>query len=280
MGISKKQVVLGTVVAVAGLAVFANQPHDVSAASKEKTVTVGLVGDSDRQLWEYVKKDAAKKYGIDIKLKLFTDYIKPNQALVDKSIDLNAFQTINYFDVQNKNFKGKLVSVGETYVTPIRIYSDNHKTLADLPKGGTIVVPNDPSNEKRALDVLEAAGLIKYNHDVKLPSAQDITENKKDFKIKEVASDQAASALKSADAAVVNTNYALDAKLDIDKALYVEPVNKANKGYINIIAARKGTQNKKIYKQVVKAYQTESTKKHMKQLYGSAEIAAWDIKLK
>ena len=152
--------------------------------------------------------------------------------------------------------------------------------MADLPKGGTIVVPNDPSNEKRALDVLEAAGLIKYNHDVKLPSAQDITENKKDFKIKEVASDQAASALKSADAAVVNTNYALDAKLDIDKALYVEPVNKANKGYINIIAARKGTQNKKIYKQVVKAYQTESTKKHMKQLYGSAEIAAWDIKLK
>lgn len=280
MRISKKQVVLGTVVAVAGLAVFANQPHDVSAASKEKTVTVGLVGDSDRQLWEYVKKDAAKKYGIDIKLKLFTDYIKPNQALVDKSIDLNAFQTINYFDVQNKNFKGKLVSVGKTYVTPIRIYSDNHKTLADLPKGGTIVVPNDPSNEKRALDVLEAAGLIKYNHDVKLPSAQDITENKKDFKIKEVASDQAASALKSADAAVVNTNYALDAKLDIDKALYVEPVNKANKGYINIIAARKGTQNKKIYKQVVKAYQTESTKKHMKQLYGSAEIAAWDIKLK
>ena len=280
MGISKKQVVLGTVVAVAGLALFANQPHDVSAASKEKTVTVGLVGDSDRQLWEYVKKDAAKKYGIDIKLKLFTDYIKPNQALVDKSIDLNAFQTINYFDVQNKNFKGKLVGVGKTYVTPIRIYSDNHKTLADLPKGGTIVVPNDPSNEKRALDVLEAAGLIKYNHDVKLPSAQDITENKKDFKIKEVASDQAASALKSADAAVVNANYALDAKLDIDKALYVEPVNKANKGYINIIAARKGTQNKKIYKQVVKAYQTESTKKHMKQLYGSAEIAAWDIKLK
>ena len=280
MGISKKQVVLGTVVAVAGLAVFANQPHDVSAASKEKTVTVGLVGDSDRQLWEYVKKDAAKKYGIDIKLKLFTDCIKPNQALVDKSIDLNAFQTINYFDVQNKNFKGKLVSVGKTYVTPIRIYSDNHKTLVEFPKGGTIVVANDHSNEKRALDVLEAGGLIKYNHDVKLPSAQDISENKKDFKIKEVASDQAASALKSADAAVVNTNYALDAKLDIDKALYVEPVNKANKGYINIIAARKGTQNKKIYKQVVKAYQTESTKKHMKQLYGSAEIAAWDIKLK
>jgi len=261
------------------VALYVTNDGAVSAAN-EKTVTVGLVGDSDRQLWEYVKKDAQKKYGIDVKLKLFTDYVKPNQALVDGSIDLNSFQTINYFDVQNKHFKNKLVGIGKTYVTPIRIYSDNHKSLKDLPEKATIIVPNDASNEKRALDVLEAAGLIKYNHDAKLPTAQDVTENKKHFQIKEVSSDQTAAALKSADAAVVNTNYALDAKLDIDKALFVEPVNKANKGYINIIAARKGTQNKKVYKQVVKTYQTEATKKHMKQLYGSAEIPAWDIKLK
>lgn len=282
MTINKKQVLVSAV-AVAGLsaavALYVTNDGAVSAAN-EKTVTVGLVGDSDRQLWEYVKKDAQKKYGIDVKLKLFTDYVKPNQALVDGSIDLNSFQTINYFDVQNKHFKNKLVGIGKTYVTPIRIYSDNHKSLKDLPEKATIIVPNDASNEKRALDVLEAAGLIKYNHDAKLPTAQDVTENKKHFQIKEVSSDQTAAALKSADAAVVNTNYALDAKLDIDKALFVEPVNKANKGYINIIAARKGTQNKKVYKQVVKAYQTEATKKHMKQLYGSAEIPAWDIKLK
>ncbi|CAM3644779.1 MetQ/NlpA family ABC transporter substrate-binding protein [Weissella cibaria] len=282
MTINKKQVLVSAV-AVAGLAaavaLYVTNDGAVSAAN-EKTVTVGLVGDSDRQLWEYVKKDAQKKYGIDVKLKLFTDYVKPNQALVDGSIDLNSFQTINYFDVQNKHFKNKLVGIGKTYVTPIRIYSDNHKSLKDLPEKATIIVPNDASNEKRALDVLEAAGLIKYNHDAKLPTTQDVTENKKHFQIKEVSSDQTAAALKSADAAVVNTNYALDAKLDIDKALFVEPVNKANKGYINIIAARKGTQNKKVYKQVVKTYQTEATKKHMKQLYGSAEIPAWDIKLK
>ena len=282
MTINKKQVLVSAV-AVAGLsaavALYVTNDGAVSAAN-EKTVTVGLVGDSDRQLWEYVKKDAQKKYGIDVKLKLFTDYVKPNQALVDGSIDLNSFQTINYFDVQNKHFKNKLVGIGKTYVTPIRIYSDNHKSLKDLPEKATIIVPNDASNEKRALDVLEAAGLIKYNHDAKLPTAQDVTENKKHFQIKEVSSDQTAAALKGADAAVVNTNYALDAKLDIDKALFVEPVNKANKGYINIIAARKNTQNKKVYKQVVKTYQTEATKKHMKQLYGSAEIPAWDIKLK
>lgn len=275
---------LGIAVAVGATAltvgVGINAITQSASAATNKEVSVGLVGDSDRQLWEYVKKDAAKKYGIDIKLKLFTDYVKPNQALADGSIDLNAMQTINYFNTQKNHYNKKLVSIGKTYVTPIRLYSDNHKTLKSLPKGGTIIVPNDASNEKRALDILEGAGLIKYNHNAKLPDAQDITQNKKHFKIKEIASDQAAIAMKSADAAVVNTNYALDAKLDLDKALFVEPVNKANKGYINIIAARKGTQNNKLYKKVVKAYQTESTKKHMKQLYGSAEKAAWDIKLK
>ena len=254
--------------------------QSVSANSQEKTVTVGLVGDSDRQLWKYVKKDAAKKYHINVKLKVFTDYVKPNQALVDKSIDLNAMQTINYFNEQNKHLGNKLVSIGKTYVTPIRIYSEKYKTLADLPKNATIVVPNDGSNEKRALDVLEAAKLIKYDHSKKIPGVADITTNKKHFKIKEVNSEQTASALKSVDAGVVNTNYALDAKLDINKALYTEPINKANKGYINIIVSRKDSQHKKIYREVVKAYQTDKTKGHMKDLYGSAEKAAWDIKLK
>ncbi len=252
----------------------------ISADSKPKTVTVGLVGDSDRQLWEYVKKDAAKKYDINIKLKLFTDYVKPNQALVDNSIDLNAMQTIDYFNEQNKHLGNKLVSSGKTYVTPIRMYSEKYKSLKELPKGATIIVPNDGSNEKRALDVLQDAKLIKYDHAKKVPGVADITQNKKNFKIKEVNSEQTASALKGVDAGVVNTNYALDAKLDIDKALYTEPVNKANKGYINIIVARKDKQNKKVYKQVVKTYQTEQTKKHMHDLYGSAEKAAWDIKLK
>ena len=98
---------------MAGLAVFANQPHDV-CSFKGKDGNGWPVGDSDRQLWEYVKKDAAKKYGIDISQSYVHGLYQANQALVDKSIDLNAFQTINYFDVQNKNFKGKLVSVGKT----------------------------------------------------------------------------------------------------------------------------------------------------------------------
>ncbi|GEA94116.1 MetQ/NlpA family ABC transporter substrate-binding protein [Weissella viridescens] len=262
---------IGLVAVVAG-GFYAIKQHD---KVESKTVTVGIVGDSDRELWEYVKKDAKKDYNVDVKLKTFTDYVQPNKALADGDIDLNAFQTVNYFETQNKNYNGKLLDIGKTYVTPIRLYSDKFKKLGDLPKGATISIPNDPSNAQRALDLLEKAGLLKYNHSVKLPGAKDVTDNPKNIKIKEVQSDQSVSTLKSVDAAVINTNYALDAKLNVDKALYVESVDQAHKGYFNLIATRKGSENKQAYQDVVKAYQTEKTVKHMKDLYGNAEQPAW-----
>lgn len=262
---------IGLVAVVAG-GFYAIKQHD---KVESKTVTVGIVGDSDRELWEYVKKDAKKDYNVDVKLKTFTDYVQPNKALADGDIDLNAFQTVNYFETQNKNYNGKLLDIGKTYVTPIRLYSDKFKKLGDLPKGATISIPNDPSNAQRALDLLEKAGLLKYNHSVKLPGSKDVTDNPKNIKIKEVQSDQSVSTLKSVDAAVINTNYALDAKLNVDKALYVESVDQAHKGYFNLIATRKGSENKQAYQDVVKAYQTEKTVKHMKDLYGNAEQPAW-----
>ena len=262
---------IGLVAVVAG-GFYAIKQHD---KVESKTVSVGIVGDSDRELWEYVKKDAKKDYNVDVKLKTFTDYVQPNKALADGDIDLNAFQTVNYFETQNKNYNGKLLDIGKTYVTPIRLYSDKFKKLGDLPKGATISIPNDPSNAQRALDLLEKAGLLKYNHSVKLPGAKDVTDNPKNIKIKEVQSDQSVSTLKSVDAAVINTNYALDAKLNVDKALYVESVDQAHKGYFNLIATRKGSENKQAYQDVVKAYQTEKTVKHMKDLYGNAEQPAW-----
>jgi D-methionine transport system substrate-binding protein len=270
-------VVVVAVVAGGAYALFANGQSKQADAN---TVTVGVVGDSDAQLWRFVAKEAKEKYGVTVKLKLFTDYIKPNTALIDGSIDLNSFQTLNYFKVQNKNLGNKLVSIGKTYITPIRLYSKTLSSLDALPSGAKIAVPNDASNEKRALDVLEDAGLLKYDHSVDLPTKKNITSNPKNLDITEVDSDQTASALSSVDAAVVNTNYALDAGLTDKEVLYTEPVNKSTAGYINLIVAKKGTQNTAAYKKVVKAYQSDATKKEMKKLYGDAEIAAWDIVLK
>lgn len=250
------------------------------AHADSDTVKVGLVGTADRPVWNQVAKAVKSKYDINVKFTTFTDYNQPNQALVKGSIDLNSFQTWNFFSDQNKQLGDKLVGLGKTYITPIKLYSKKLTSIKELKHGSTIVVPNDPSNEVRALKVLADAGLIKYDQKVTYPTIKNITDNPKGLSFKEVADDQTVASLASEDAAIVNTNYALDAKLSQKEVLYTEPVNKQTAGYINWIVAKKDQQHNKTYAKIVKMYQTTATKRQMKQLYGQNEIAAWDITLK
>lgn len=250
------------------------------AHADSDTVKVGLVGTADRPVWNQVAKVVKSKYDIKVKFTTFTDYNQPNQALVKGSIDLNSFQTWNFFADQNKQLGDKLVGLGKTYITPIKLYSKKLTSIKELKHGSTIVVPNDPSNEVRALKVLADAGLIKYDQKVTYPTIKNITDNPKGLSFKEVADDQTVASLASEDAAIVNTNYALDAKLSQKEVLYTEPVNKQTAGYINWIVAKKDQQHNKTYAKIVKMYQTTATKRQMKQLYAQNEIAAWDITLK
>ena len=261
---------------VAGTTVINN----VKADPDDKTVTVGIVGDSSRELWENVSKRTEKKYGVKIKIKVFSDYVKPNQALVDGSLDLNAFQTKVFFDDQNKKLGNKLVSIGKTVISPIRLYSLKHDKLADLKDGAQVVIPNDATNEQRALNLLVQAKLIKYNENVDTPTVKDITDNPKQLNIVEIASDQTVSALKSADAAVINGNYAQDAGLKTKNVLLTQDVSnsKTASPYINIIAARKDKAKTKAYREIVKVYQTKTTEKEINKLYNGFESAAWNLK--
>ena len=261
---------------VAGTTVINN----VKADPDDKTVTVGIVGDSSRELWENVSKRTEKKYGVKIKIKVFSDYVKPNQALVDGSLDLNAFQTKVFFDDQNKKLGNKLVSIGKTVISPIRLYSLKHDKLADLKDGAQVVIPNDATNEQRALNLLVQAKLIKYNENVDTPTVKDITDNPKQLDIVEIASDQTVSALKSADAAVINGNYAQDAGLKTKNVLLTQDVSnpKTASPYINIIAARKDKAKTKAYHEIVKVYQTKTTEKEINKLYNGFESAAWNLK--
>jgi len=271
-------VVVALVVAIAGIFSFGN-----FGKQKEQTVTVGVVSPSkqDEAVWNQVKKTAKSKYNVDIKLKTFTDYNQPNKALQSGSIDLNAFQHKAFLDAWNKANKGSLVSIGKTFITPIHLYSNNYKGVKSLPDGATIAVPNDASNESRALYVLQSAGLITLKKNTNsLATINSIAKNPKNLKIKEVAADQAARTLDSVDAAVVNTNYAVAAKLSTKKSIFTEPVNKDSAQWINLIAARKKDRNKEAYKDVVKAYQTEKVKKIINEQYKGLEKPAWDIKLK
>ena len=271
-------VVVALVVVIAGIFSFGN-----FGKQKEQTVTVGVVSPSkqDEAVWNQVKKTAKSKYNVDIKLKTFTDYNQPNKALQSGSIDLNAFQHKAFLDAWNKANKGSLVSIGKTFITPIHLYSNNYKSVKSLPDGATIAVPNDASNESRALYVLQSAGLITLKKNTNsLATINSIAKNPKNLKIKEVAADQAARTLDSVDAAVVNTNYAVAAKLSTKKSIFTEPVNKDSAQWINLIAARKNDRNKESYKNVVKAYQTEKVKKIINEQYKGLEKPAWDIKLK
>lgn len=271
-------VVVALVVVIAGIFSFGN-----FGKQKEQNVTVGVVSPSkqDEAVWNQVKKTAKSKYNVDIKLKTFTDYNQPNKALQSGSIDLNAFQHKAFLDAWNKANKGSLVSIGKTFITPIHLYSNNYKSVKSLPDGATIAVPNDASNESRALYVLQSAGLITLKKNTNsLATINSIAKNPKNLKIKEVAADQAPRTLDSVDAAVVNTNYAVAAKLSIKKSIFTEPVNKDSAQWINLIAARKKDRNKEAYKDVVKAYQTEKVKKVINEQYNGLEKPAWDIKLK
>lgn len=275
--IMKNSIKFSIGLATVTLATLAVAPLSVNAASS-KTVTVGVVGDTSRELWQDIGQRAQKKYGITIKLKEFNDYVKPNQALVDGSLDLNAFQTKIFFDDQNKKMGNKLQSIGKTVIVPMRLYSLKADKISEIKKGSTIAVPNDATNEARALNVLVQAKLIKYNKQVTDPTAKDITYNPKNLKIKEVDAGQAVSSLQTADAAVINGNFAHDANLKDKNILLTQNLKKNVSPYINLIAARKSEANKKVYNQIVKLYQTKETKAEIKKLFGNSQYAAWNLK--
>lgn len=251
--------------------------------TSQKTVTVGVVDSSkaDVAIWNQVAKTAKEKYGITVKTKTFTDYNQPNKALKNGDIDLNAFQHQAFLDEWNKANKGDLVSIGKTVIAPIRLFSTKYKSINDLPDGATITVPNDATNESRALYVLKNAGLITFKKGTgKLATISDIKTNKKNLTIKEMDASQTARTLDDVDAAVVNNTYANAAKLNSKDVIYTEPVNKDSEQWINIIVARKQDKNNQAYKDVVKAYQTAAVKKLHKQYYGNTEKTVWDLNLK
>ena len=245
-------------------------------------VSVGIVGASkgDIAIWKSVAQTVKQKYGIILTTKSFDGYDQPDKALKSGDVDLNAFQHYAFLNAWNKANHGGITAIGKTYISPIRLYSKKYHSLNALPEGATIVVPSDPTNESRALFVLKNAGLIKLKKGKVLVSVADITANPNHFKIKEVASEQTSRVIDDVDAAVVNNDFAGPAHLGDKQTIFVEPLNKDSEQWINIICARTKDKNKKIYQEIVKAYQTKKTKQIYKKYYGNKQIAAWDVKLK
>ena len=242
----------------------------------EKTVKLGVVG-SDTDVWDSVKK-RLKKEGIDLEYVKFSDYNQPNKALAAGDIDLNSFQTQIFLNNYNKEHKTTLTSIGNTVIAPMGTYSKKVTDLKKLKNKAVIAIPNDATNGGRALKLLATAGLIKLKKGSgDTPTVKDITENKKHLVIKSLDASQTARSLQSVDAAVINNGVAVDAGLTPKKdAIYLEKLNSASKPYVNVIAARKSDVDNKTYQKIVKAYQTEATKKVIAKTSKGGSVAAWE----
>lgn len=268
-------VALGLV--VVGLAACGAGKSD-DAASKgadSKTITVGASAVPHAEILEQAK-DALKKEGYTLKVKVFNDYIMPNTALEDKQLDANYFQTQPYLDKFNEEKGTHIVGVGNVHFEPLGIYPGKTKTLEALKDGATVAIPNDPSNEARALLLLEDAGLIQLKDGAGITATiKDIKENPKNLNIKEVEAAQTARSLQDVDIAVVNGNYAVEAKLDVNKdALHVESADSdAAKTYANMICVREGDENNKAVKALVKVLQSDEIKQFIDKKYNGAVVA-------
>ena len=232
-----------------------------------KKVTIG-VASNDTKAWEKVK-ELAKKDDIDLEIKHFSDYNVPNKALSDGDIDLNAFQHFAFLDQYKKAHKDtNIEALSTTVLAPLGIYSDKVKNIKDVKKGAQVAIPNDVSNQARALKLLESAGLIKLKKNFGLNgTTKDIESNPKDLKIKAVDAQQTARALSDVDISVINNGVATKAGKDAKKdPIYLEKASSdAVKPYINVVAVNSKDKDNKTYKKIIELYHSKEAQKALKE---------------
>lgn len=246
-------------------------------SENDQVVKLGVVGD-DQRLWEKAA-ELAKKDGITIELVPFSDYNTPNDALVNGDVDLNAFQHKAFLDEYNHSKGTNLVPIGRTFISPIGAYSNTLKDLRDVPENGKVSIPNDTTNGGRALFLLEAAGLIELKDDVGVsPTLSDVSANPKNIDINELDAAQVARTLPDVDAAVINTNLAIDAGLSPkDDAIFMEPLNENSAPYINYVVAREEDKDNELYNKVAAYYRTPEVKELNDKLYEETQKMAWEL---
>ena len=248
-------------------------------ASANVTVRLGVTGSVYDEMWESAKEILAKQ-GITLEVIQFTDYVTPNRALDDGDIDLNGFQHRIYFEDELASRGYKLANIANTFVVPLNLYSIKIKKLDEIKDGDVIAIPNDPTNGGRAIKVLATSGLITLREGAGFnPTKEDIAKYNKKITIQELAANTIPSALPDIAAGVINDTYALDYGLKASDAVFEDKAREHE--YWNLIAARlsdlKDPAKVEVYEKVVKAYQSEETRKLLETLYGGFfRPVGWD----
>lgn len=236
-----------------------------------------VVGASPAPHAEILKKAAEllKDKGYELEIIEFTDYVQPNIALNNGDIDANYFQHQPYLDKFNKEQSADLVAAGVIHYEPFGLYPGKTATIDQLADKAQIAVPNDSSNEARALILLEAQGLIKLKEGVGFEATvKDIAENPKNLEILEIAAEQLPRSLQDVDMAVINGNYAIDAGLDVKTdAIAIEDEDSISaKTYGNILAVKDGNQDKESIKALVEVLKSDEIRTFIEETYNGAVV--------
>lgn len=248
--------------------------HTTVAQAAPQVVRVGIMAGEDEDVWPIVAANAAKE-GLELKLVTFSDYNAPNEALAEHELDANAFQHGPFLDAQNKAKGYNIVPVGHTYVAPIGLYSTRWKSVAALPDKAVVGVPNDPTNEGRALLLLQKLGLIKLAADAgNTPTALDITENPRNISIRELDAGVVGRALTDLDAAVINTDWAKKVGVDIEKTRIAQETAD-NNPYICIIAVNEADKSAPWVSRLVGAYQQPNVRQALDKAFHGAVLPSW-----
>ncbi|MDG9923504.1 MULTISPECIES: MetQ/NlpA family ABC transporter substrate-binding protein [unclassified Pseudomonas] len=244
-----------------------------SAAAHAGEISVAATAVPHAELLEFVKPALAKE-GVELKIKVFTDYVQPNVQVAEGRLDANFFQHQPYLDEFNASRGTQLVSIAGVHVEPFGAYSSKIKNLADLPQGAQVVIPNDATNGGRALLLLQKAGVIKLKDGAGITATvKDIAENPKAIKVRELEAATLPRVLAQVDLALINTNYALEAGLNPTKdALVIEG---ADSPYVNILVTTSEKKDNADLQKLAKALHTPEVKQFIADKYKGAVVPAF-----
>lgn len=244
-----------------------------AAAQAADTISVAATAVPHAEILEVVKPVLAKE-GVELKIKVFTDYVQPNVQVAEGRLDANFFQHQPYLDEFNASRGTKLVSIAGVHVEPFGAYSSKIKNLADLPQGANVVIPNDATNGGRALLLLQKAGVIKLKADAGITATvKDIAENPKGIKVRELEAATLPRVLAQVDLALINTNYALEAGLNPTKdALAIEG---SDSPYVNILVVAESNKDKPALQKLAKALNSAEVKAFINDKYQGAVVPAF-----
>lgn len=265
--------IVGGLLAGCGNNDAAGKKADTDSTQELEVIKVGASITPHAEILRSVS-DELEKQGYKLEVVEYNDYIIPNTALESGELDANYIQHLPYLEDFNKENGTDIVSVADIHYEPFGIYAGKSDSLENLKEGAVIAVPNDTTNEARALLLLQDQGLIKLKENAGLTATvKDIADNPKNFEIKELEAAQVPKALQDVDVAAINTNYALEANLKLSDALASEGADSlAAKTYANIIAVKEGNENAEKIKALIDAVKSEQVKKFIEDKYDGAVV--------